>query len=67
MSSGRVYLLLLTGELADANEFIAGHYPGHECVVLSKRELRDAGLAWSDQGLQKNPGRGFGVFPAVAV
>src|SRR6266852_3673100 len=47
MCSDRVYLLLLTGELADANEFVAGHYPARECVVLSKRELRESG--WRGQ------------------
>jgi glycosyltransferase involved in cell wall biosynthesis len=47
MTPNRVYLLLLTGELADANKFIANHYPGRECVVLSKRELREAG--WRGQ------------------
>lgn len=47
MSDRRVYLLLLTGAMAEAEKFIAGHYPGYETVVLSKRELREAG--WRGQ------------------
>ena len=62
MSSGRVYLLLLTGELADANEFIAARYPGHECVVLSKRELRDAGWRGQIKAFRKIQGEALVFF-----
>lgn len=47
MSPDCIYLLLISGELADAKEFVANHYPGRECIVLPKRELREAG--WRGQ------------------
>ncbi len=47
MSNRRVYLLLITGDAADAHAFIARNYPDHECVVLSRRELR--GVGWREQ------------------
>jgi glycosyltransferase involved in cell wall biosynthesis len=62
MSLARVYLLLLTGELADANAFIAKHFPGRECVVLSKRELRQGGFRGQVQALRSIKGEAFVFF-----
>lgn len=62
MRSGRVYLLLITGELADAKEFISNHYPGRECVVLSKRELREAGWRGQIKALSKIRGEALVFF-----
>jgi glycosyltransferase involved in cell wall biosynthesis len=47
VSERRVYLLLVTGDATDAHSFVATRYPECECVVLSKRELREAG--WRGQ------------------
>lgn len=62
MSADRVYLLLLTGELADAMEVIANHYPGRECVILSKRELREAGWRGQIEALRKIKGEALVLF-----
>ncbi len=62
MNPGRVYLLLLAGELADANEFIAGNYPGRECVVLSKRELRESGWRGQVKAFRKLKGEALVFF-----
>jgi len=39
-----VYLLVLSGELAAAQQFLGEHYPGYPVVQLSKRDLRESGL-----------------------
>jgi glycosyltransferase involved in cell wall biosynthesis len=56
MTPDRVYLLLLTGELAEAKDFVANHYPGRECIILSKRELREAGWRGQIKALRKIKG-----------
>lgn len=43
----RVYVLVLSGESADAQKFVANRFPLCECVFLPKRELREAG--WRGQ------------------
>ena len=62
MSPARVYLLVLTGELADANKFVACNYPGYECVVLSKRELREVGWHGQIKSLRKMKGEALIFF-----
>lgn len=62
MSSDRVYLLLLTGELSDAKGFLDNHYPGRECVILSKRELREAGWRGQIKALRKVKGEALIFF-----
>ena len=62
MRSNPVYLLLLSGELADANQFISSRYPGCECVVLSKREYRVAGLRNQVRAFRKLQGRALVFF-----
>ena len=43
----RVYVVLLTGEPVDAERFVGDRYPGRECLILSKLELRNGG--WRGQ------------------
>jgi glycosyltransferase involved in cell wall biosynthesis len=62
MTSDRVYLLLLTGELPDAKGFLDKHYPGRECVILSKRELREAGWRGQIKALRKVKGEALVFF-----
>jgi len=59
---GRVYLLVLTGEVACAQKFVESHFPGHECVVLSKRELRESGWRGQISTLTKMKGEAFVLF-----
>jgi glycosyltransferase involved in cell wall biosynthesis len=47
MSDNRIYVLPLSGEAEDGKNFVAIHYPGCECVLISKRELREGG--WRGQ------------------
>ena len=62
MASNRVYLLLLSGELAAAEKWIAARYPECECVVLQKREFRE--LTWRGQirALRRIEGTAFVFF-----
>jgi len=46
-SAGCVNLLVLTGEIEEAKDWVSLHHPGQRCVVLSKRELRESG--WRGQ------------------
>jgi len=62
MRPDQVYLLLINGELADAKEFIAHRYPGRECIVLSKRELRESGWRGQITTLRKIKGEALIFF-----
>src|SRR5579863_4212933 len=62
MIDHRIYLLVITGELGDAKGFIANHYPRHECVVLSKRELREAGWRGQIRTLRRMNGEALVYF-----
>ncbi len=42
-----MYLLVMTGDMDAARKFVDDRYPGHTCIILSKRELRDC--AWREQ------------------
>jgi glycosyltransferase involved in cell wall biosynthesis len=62
MTPHRVYLLLLTGELAEAKDLVEKHYPGRECIILSKRELREAGWRGQIKALRKIEGEALVFF-----
>jgi len=47
MKNDQVFVLALSGELEDAKKTAIQRYPGSECVLLSKRELREGG--WRGQ------------------
>jgi glycosyltransferase involved in cell wall biosynthesis len=44
MSLPLVHVVLMSGEKADAERLIAGHFPGAELSFVSKRELRESGI-----------------------
>ncbi|MGA9977918.1 MAG: glycosyltransferase family 4 protein [Candidatus Sulfotelmatobacter sp.] len=52
----------MSGELADAKEFVAKHYPGRECIVLSRRELREAGWRGQMKAFRKIKGEALVFF-----
>jgi glycosyltransferase involved in cell wall biosynthesis len=62
MSPDRVYLLVISGELTDAKRFVANQYPGRECAVLSKRQLREAGWRGQIKALRRLKGEALVVF-----
>lgn len=57
-----VYLLVLTGDLTCAEGLIARRFPDCECVVLDRRELREAGWRGQIRAFAKMRGRALVVF-----
>ena len=62
MNPGLVYVLPLTGELADAKNFVARRFPGRELVTLEKRALREAGWRGQIKAFKKMRGEALIFF-----
>jgi glycosyltransferase involved in cell wall biosynthesis len=62
MKPNNVYLLVLSGDLADAQKFVTRQYPGSDCITLPKRELREAGFVGQLKALRSVKGRCLVVF-----
>src|SRR5579872_902456 len=58
----KVYLLLITGSLAEARKSVDSRYPGCTCAVLDKRELREGGMRGQIKAFRKLKGEAIVFF-----
>src|SRR3974390_3518072 len=57
-----VYVLLLTGEEAAVENFVARRFPGRKCILLSKLQLRTGGWRGQIKAFRKLRGEALVFF-----
>jgi len=62
LDSDHINLLLLNGDLGEAQAFVARRFPGCECRVIQKRELREAGWLGQMKALRRIEGKALVFF-----